>query len=137
MKNKLIIGGIFCFVLLCMMPMISAVELNTVEKTQGNKINTQSERIFFNKIADLSKKGTLPKHQILLAIVEIQLFLRLLRWIAFESISYVEIPEAPGQIVFPLLYLYSLWLLITFSIEEGFWENVSSSLDWNWPPFPF
>ncbi len=137
MKNKLIIGSIFCFVLLCMMPMISAIELNTVEKTQGNKINTQSERIFFNKIVDLIKKGTLPKHQILFTIVEIQLFIRLLRYITFESISYFEIPEAPGQIVFPLLYLYSLWLLLTFSIEEEFWEKVSSSQDWNWPPFPF
>jgi len=137
MKNKLIIGGIFCFVLLCMMPMISAVELKTVEKTQGSKINTQSERIFFNKIGDLIKKGTLPKHSILLIIVEIQLIIRFLRAIALEYISIVEIPEAPDEIIHPLLYLHSLWLMATFIIEGEFWAKVSSSSGWNWPSFPF
>jgi len=137
MKNKLIIGAFFCFVLLCMVPMISAVELKTIEKTQGSKINTQSERIFFNKIAGLFKKGTLSKYPILFFFVEIQLLIRLLRAITLEGISVVEIPEAPDKIVFPLLYLYSFWLLATFSIESEFWAKVSGSLGWNWPSFPF
>jgi hypothetical protein len=137
MKNKLIIEAFFCFVLLCMMPMISAVELETIEKTQGSKINTQSERIFVSKIGDLIKKGALPKHPILFIIVAIQLMIRFFRALTLEFISVAEIPEAPDEIVFPLLYLYSLWLMVTYQIEGEFWVMVSNLLGWNWPSFPY
>jgi hypothetical protein len=137
MKNKLIIGTIFCFVLLCMMPMISAVELKTIEKTQANKINTQPEQIFVHKIGNLISNEILPKHPILLIIVEIQLMIRVLRALILETISVVQIPEAPDEIVHPLLYLYSLWLMATFIIEGKYWAKVSDSLGWNWPSFPF
>jgi hypothetical protein len=122
MKNQLIIGAIFCFVLLCMMPMISAVELKTVEKTQGSKMNTESERIFINKIGDVIKKGSLPKHLTLFIIVVIQVYFRFFRYAILQSKS----------IGHPLLYLRSLWLLITVIIESYFWGKISDLFGWNW-----
>jgi hypothetical protein len=122
MKNKLIIGTIFCLALLCTMPMISAVELKTLNKTLVSKINTQSERIFFKKIGESVKNTALPKHLILFIIVVIQVYFRFFRYAILQSIS----------INHPLLYLRSFWLLITVIIESYFWGKVSGSLGWDW-----
>ncbi len=137
MRHKYLIFAIFCLVLLCLVPMVSAIELSALEKTQGKKTNSQSEKIIFHRIGALITTGTLPKHPLLLLIVEIQLALRFLRAVFLELFSVVEIPEAPDQIVHPLLYLYSLWLMTTFIIEGTVWAKISSSLGWNWPPFPY
>jgi hypothetical protein len=116
-----------------MMPIISAVELKTVEITQGNKIIKQSERIFYKKISDLIKKGTLQKHSILFIIVYIQTLFRLLRAVNLDDISWSNDDISP-KIIHPLIYLYSLWIYVTLIIECEFWGKVSNSLGWNWPP---
>jgi hypothetical protein len=138
MKHKLIIGGIFCFVLLCMMPMISAVELKTVEKSQDRKIMRQSEILLLKKVGDLFKKGVIPKHPILFIIVLIQVVFRLSRgfnlfFLSGEWEDNVRFPEF--KVKHPLLFIRAFWLIWPAEFEFEFWAIVSDSLGWNWPYF--
>ena len=138
MKNKLIIEAFFCFVLLCMMPMISAVELKTVEKAQDRKIMRQSEIFLLKKVGDLFKKGILPKHPILFIIVLMQLVFRQSRgfylfFLSTEVEYYYHFPEI--KVIHPLLFIRAFWLLLVAEYEFVFWGIVSDSLGWNWPFF--
>ncbi len=138
MKNKLIIGGIFCFVLLCMMPMISAVEIKTVEKAQDRKIMRQSEILLLKKVGDLFKKGVIPKHPILFIIVLMHVVFRSSRGYNLFDLSGEweyngRLPEF--KVKHPLLFLRATWLISMAEFEFEFWAIVSDSLGWNWPYF--
>jgi len=139
MKNKLTIGTIFCFVLLCIMPMISAVEIKTIEKTQDGKVIKQSEILFLKRIGDLSKKGDLPKHPILFIIVLMQVAFRLSRGFNLFFLSgeweYNRFPEF--KVKHPLLFIRAYWLVLVGEVEWEFWAIVSDSLGWNWPFFKY
>lgn len=135
MKITLIIGTIFCFVLLCMMPMISAVEIKTVEKEQDRKIMRQSEILLSKKVGDLFKKGVLPKYPILFIIVYMHVkFMQGRGYYLFDLSGDWDIDNPYEYIVkHPLLFIRAIWLLSKAETEIGFWGIVSYQLGWNWP----
>ena len=150
MKKLLAIGIIFLFIGVAVAPSINSIivkaskDINLSEVssraeingTMRNKTTFQSESILFKRISDIIKKGDSLKHPLLYNIVKLILISRIYRALFLLVIStsiesgwnyYVKITH-------PLLFLRCVWLIISLDLWELFWNHISGSQGWNWPP---
>jgi hypothetical protein len=96
--------------------------------------NNQSENIFSKRVNELSVKGNLTRHRILLIFVEILFLFRYVRSSNLLEKSMVWEGHFP-ELKHPLLYLRGMWLMFKSAIWIGFWIDISEGMDWNWNLF--
>jgi len=105
----------------------------TIKATMRKGTIEQSEGDRFKETGDKFKKVGLLKHPLLFFIIHILAQFRLNRGQFLYEISTSTGAYNWVDIMHPLLFLRSCWLVISTYEWLSFWERVSYLRGWNWP----
>ena len=124
MKKKILIGSMLVLTLLLLMPSIQAVQQKTIEDKAFSD--------FIEKLEDVDLEDTdYVKYSILNALILFITDIKVDRWLRFVYIS-TEVVEDEVVITNPVIFVYSMWILMRLTIWDNFWTILNDNLDWNW-----
>ena len=128
MNKRIIIGSVLVLTLLLLMPSNHAVQIKIIEDRTYNdligQLDTKNEK---------EKNGLDDeiRYPILNVLVLSMLKFRLLRCFLLGAISTE--PDPPWfDVLHPILFLRSIWLIITWQLLYTFWDSISDIFGWNW-----
>ena len=131
MNKKILIGSLFIFALLLVMPSIQAIQHTVVKDTSVNEF---SEALHLEKRKTVKEFGPLDriKHPLLYLFIIFISLPRILRIEVFGELSYSG--EWPFHITIENKFLFLRYMMLLFTTAFWFyiWNTVSIVLGWNW-----
>ena len=129
MKKKcLAVGIILLFIGVAVAPSINATDIRTIFENNNKAALSTFE-------SNVVKRTDSIKHPLFFLFVYSIYASRFIRGSVLTLISWKEYPpDLPPTLIHPILALRGAWLIVTAMFWYYFWNHLSESRGWNWPP---